>query len=67
MRRARPGGWPRATGCSGRGSRASEIGRGDPLTFALAAVGFVVVAWVGSYLPARRASTVDPLIALRSD
>ncbi|MEZ4587486.1 MAG: FtsX-like permease family protein [Gemmatimonadales bacterium] len=44
-----------------------EVGPGDPLTFLSAALTFLLVAWIGSYLPARRASTVDPLIALRGD
>jgi len=37
----------------------------DPATFGIVAVIFVAVAVVASYLPARRASRVDPAIALR--
>jgi putative ABC transport system permease protein len=39
----------------------------DPLTFATAAIGFVAVALLASYLPARRAMRIDPLNALRCE
>jgi predicted permease len=39
----------------------------DPLTYALVAVSMLTVAAFASAIPARRAATVDPAIAFRSD
>jgi predicted permease len=44
-----------------------ELAPLDPLTFAAVAVLFLVVALLASWLPAARASRVDPLVALRHD
>ena len=38
----------------------------DPAPVALSAIVLVVTAFAASYIPARRASNVDPLIAMRS-
>ena len=39
----------------------------DPPTYAAVAILFTTVAVVASYLPARRATQVDPMVALRHD
>jgi predicted permease len=41
------------------------IGASDPLTFAAVSVGLIGVAALASYLPARRAVKVDPVVVLR--
>jgi ABC-type antimicrobial peptide transport system permease subunit len=44
-----------------------RISTTDPATFAAGAVLFAAVAMLASYLPARRATRVDPVVALRGE
>jgi predicted permease len=48
-------------------SQLYEVKPGDPLTLISAAVAMLAVAIAASYLPARRATRVDPMIALRCE
>jgi putative ABC transport system permease protein len=45
----------------------SEVTSSDPLTYLAVAAMLGTVAFFASYLPARRATRVDPLVALRTD
>ena len=44
-----------------------EVTPGDPLAYAAGAAILLVVALVATWIPARRATSVDPLIALRAE
>jgi ABC-type antimicrobial peptide transport system permease subunit len=39
----------------------------DPWTYGVAIVSILVVAWIATYLPSRKAAMVDPVHALRAD
>jgi putative ABC transport system permease protein len=43
------------------------VGPTDPITFAVVSGAVAAVALRATYLPARRASRVDPIVALRAD
>jgi putative ABC transport system permease protein len=44
-----------------------EVSPTDPVTFAIVALVLVAAALLACYLPARKASRVDPIVALRCE
>jgi predicted permease len=52
-------------GWSGSGIYLYGVSRTDPFTYVLTAVALIVVVLAGSWIPARRAMRVDPMVALR--
>jgi ABC-type antimicrobial peptide transport system permease subunit len=44
-----------------------QVKPGDPLTFAVVSAVLAAVALLASYIPGRRATRVDPVIALRAE
>ena len=44
-----------------------QVTRTDPATYGAVCVLLIVVALVACLIPARRATTVDPIVALRHD
>lgn len=44
-----------------------EVSPADPLTYLAASAFLILAAILGSYLPARRATRIDPVEALRAE
>lgn len=46
-------------------SQLYEVKATDPLTFVMVALGLLLIAFAACYLPAQRATKIDPMAALR--
>jgi ABC-type antimicrobial peptide transport system permease subunit len=44
-----------------------EVSAADPITFAAVSLGAISIAVLACYLPARRATEADPMVALRCE
>ncbi|MFY0534129.1 hypothetical protein [Nannocystis pusilla] len=44
-----------------------EVAATDPLTYVAVALGLALVGLLATYVPARRAARIDPMLALRHD
>ena len=49
------------------GSLIYGVGSTDPVTFAIVSAMVTAVALLASFIPARRATSVDPMLALRDE
>jgi putative ABC transport system permease protein len=64
---SRSGSWETATLSQALETMLFELEPLDPVTFGGVALLFVVFAALAAYVPARRATLVDPLVGLRTE
>jgi ABC-type antimicrobial peptide transport system permease subunit len=48
-------------------SQLYEVSTTDPLVFAVIGLGLALVGAASAYVPARKATRVDPMVAMRAD